>query len=282
MTPHIVANEVRLMRTHHKGALVIAEGPSDKNALRSLLDPEACRIVIAHGKHNATVAMQLLENEGFPGVLAVVDADFTRVEEAPIGSENVLATDLHDLECMMITSPAFEKVVGEYAESPRVEAFEKRQGCTLPTVLARSAMTIGYLRWLSIREDLSLTFEGLPFVRFLAREDLRVDLSALLVAVKNRSQRHDLDDAEIASGMESLRSPGHDPWQVSCGPDVLEILSFCLQRTIGARKQSEVKPEALARGLRLAYDTAHFQETALYQSMRTWESAHPSYRLLRA
>lgn len=270
------------MRTHHKGALVIAEGPSDKNAFRSLLDPVACRIVIAHGKHNATGAIQILEREGFAGVLAVVDADFTRVEEAPTVSENVLATDLHDLECMMIASPAFEKLLGEYAQPPRVEAFEKRQGCTLPTALARSAMTIGYLRWLSIREDLSLTFEGLPFVRFLKRADLRVDLSALLLAVKNRSRRHDLDDAEIASCIESLRNPEHDPWQVSCGPDVLEIMSFALQKTIAARKQSEVKPEALARGLRLAYDTAHFQETALYRSMRMWESAHPPYRVLRA
>lgn len=80
ITPHIVANEVRLMRTHHKGALVIAEGPSDKNAFRSLLDPEACRIVIAYGKHNATGAIQVLEHDGFSGVLAVVDADFTRLE----------------------------------------------------------------------------------------------------------------------------------------------------------------------------------------------------------
>lgn len=182
----------------------------------------------------------------------------------------------------MIASPAFQKLLGEYAVPSRVEAFEKRQGCLLATALAKNAMTIGYLRWLSLRKDLAMTFEGLPFIKFLVREDLRVDWTDLLVAVKNRSRRHDLDDAEITSGIESLRSPEHDPWQVCCGPDMLEMLSFALQRTVAARKQSEVKPETLARGLRLAYDTAHFQETALYQSMRTWESAHFPYRVLRA
>lgn len=70
VTPHIVANEVRMMRTQHKGALVIVEGPSDKSAFLGLLRRDTCRIVIAYGKENALAAQVILEHEGVVGVLA--------------------------------------------------------------------------------------------------------------------------------------------------------------------------------------------------------------------
>jgi len=278
--PEIVANEVRMMRTQHRGTLVIVEGPSDKSAFRSLLGREACRIVIAHGKENALDVLQMLEREGFPGILAIVDADFSHLEGGTPTSGNALQTDLHDLECMMAASPAFQKLLDVFAVPSRVDGFEERCGYAMATLIARNAMSIGYLRWFSLRNSLQFEFEGLSFSKFLSRSDLQIDVPALIREVKNRSQKHDLDDSVLHSGIESLRDVGHDPWQVSCGHDILEMLSYALRRTIAARKESEVKRETLERSLLLAYEAAYFRDTQLHNSIRDWESAHPQFNVL--
>jgi hypothetical protein len=278
--PEIVANELRMMRTQHKGTLVIVEGPSDKSAFLSLLSKEACRIVIAHGKENALEVLKTLESEGFPGILAIVDADFSHLEGSTPSSANALRTDLHDLECMMAASPAFDKLLNEYAVAERVDAIQRKCGCALAILVATNAMAIGYLRWVSLRKSLGFEFDGLSFAKFVSRSDIRIDVPALIQEVKNRSQRHELDDSVITSHVDALRDVRHDPWQVSCGHDILEMLSYALRRTIAAHKESAVKREALERSLRFAYEAAHSRATQLFSSIRDWEAAHPQYDVL--
>ncbi len=279
-TPYTVANEVRMMRTNHKGTMVIVEGPSDKIAYRNLLDQNACRIVIAHGCENATGALQILEDENFDGILTIIDADFRHVEKRASPSPNLLTTDLHDLECMMMASPALDKVLSEFAEPSRLKAFEERIGRSFVDTILRNTMIIGYFRWLSLRDQLRLSFKDLSFGKFVERSDLQIDVPRLIEEVKNNSQQHGLDDRDIRSQIESLRDPQHDPWQICCGHDLVAVLSFALRRTIAARNPTDVKPEALERALRLAYESVYFRDSELYKSIRSWESANPSYKAL--
>ncbi len=141
-------------------------------------------------------------------------------------------------------------------------------------------MAIGYLRWFSLRRDLGLTFEDLSYNKFTTPDDLNVIVENLITTVKNKSTKHHLDESIIQSGIESLRSPEHDPWQVSCGHDIIELLSFALRRTLAARNAMEVRGEALERSLRLAYESAYFRETRLYESIREWEAENPPYCVL--
>jgi Protein of unknown function (DUF4435) len=53
--------------------------------------------------------LAILEQRGFQGVLAIVDADFDRLVPPTYQSLNLLLTDAHDLETMLIQSPALEK-----------------------------------------------------------------------------------------------------------------------------------------------------------------------------
>jgi hypothetical protein len=110
--------------------------------------------------------------------LAVVDADFSRLENAPPPTGSVLLTDLHDIECMMLASPAFEKLVGEFADVLRIRAFEQRVGHSLLEVLARNVMPLGYLRWVSLRQRLNLRFDELHFHRFVRAQPVFRGLSA--------------------------------------------------------------------------------------------------------
>lgn len=280
ITAHSVANEVRMMRTQHRGALLIVEGPVDKRVYTNLVDPDQCRIVIAHGRANLFEALQILEDDEFPRVLAVADSDFDRLGGFPSPSANALLTDLHDLECMMAASPALGKVLGEFGVPERMAAFEQRIGCSIAEALVKSAAEIGYLRWLSLREDLGLNFEEVTFSRFLRRDDLQVDLQGLLKTIKDHSKKHQLNDSRILWELDALKNPAHDCWQLACGHDILEILSFGLRRTFAARRSAEVGREFVERSLRLAYETRYFVKTRLYESIRAWERANQPYRVL--
>ena len=187
----------------------------------------------------------ILEDNNFEGVLAIVDRDFDLLEGTATYSDNILLTDLHDFECMMVASPAFAKVIEEYAMSSRVVDFEKRAGCDVATALATNAMELGYLRWVSLRESLDLDFEGITFGKFLDRTTLQVDTKKLLAEVKDNSQKHGLDDSYVEAGIESLRDDSHEPLHVACGHDLLDVLSFGLRRTIASRKEQEVNRAAL-------------------------------------
>ena len=284
MRPHIsahaVANEVRMLRTLHKGSLLIVEGATDKRTFRSLTDENACRIVISHGKENALTAMQVLEGDQFEGVLAIVDADFNRPENTQLSSPNILLTDLHDIECMMIASPAFAKVVGEFADPERIKRLENAVGCSLAELLATNAMPLGYLRWISLRERLDLRFEKLSFHKFIDRETLNVNVGKLVQAVKDHSQRPEVSNSSLEECLAREADVKHDPWQVCCGHDLLEILSLALRFTVAGRNAHEVKREILERDLRLAYQDTYFQQSKLVHLIREWEDANESYRVL--
>jgi hypothetical protein len=69
-------------------------------------------------------------------------------------------------------------------------------------------------------------------------------------------------------------------WHVSCGHDILELLSFAMRSVFGAHRAVEVGREQLERGLRLAYESAYFAATTLYADIRSWEERNVGYTIL--
>lgn len=281
-TGQIVANRLRMRREAIKGAFLLLEGWQDTRVYGEFIARGKCEIIVTHGKDNALDAIEILDEWEFEGVLAVVDADFDHLESRMPRSKNAFLTDLHDLECMMLSSPALDKLLREYApEGEKTARFRKSCGNSpVGTVLARNAMTIGYLRWFSLKEELGLKFEGLSADGFTDRKTLTVDVAMLITALKNHSQKHAIPDEDIKSGIEALSNPNHDPWQVSCGHDIIQLLAFGLRHALATRKTHEVKPENLESGLRLAYSREDFRSTRLADSVLRWQSANSGYRVL--
>src|SRR6267378_656553 len=97
--PVFIANEIRLKRSHHPGAFLVLEGRDDRLLNEVLTDRGACQIVVGEGKERVLDIVSILEHDGFPGVLGLVDADFDRINGVAYGP-NVVVTDGHDLESM--------------------------------------------------------------------------------------------------------------------------------------------------------------------------------------
>ena len=277
-SPNYIATEIRMLRTdkQYSGSFLIAEGDTDARVWKNLVDPTKCRVEIAHNKDIAVKVLNILEKDNFAGVLAVVDADFWILEGTVPSSPNLLLTDTHDLETMLLKSPALEKLLLEHGSEQKIKDFAK----DIRQTLLESAKVIGYLRWASLKFDYSLKFEGLAFRKIVKEGTLVLNKSALIKTVKDKSQKKGLDEREIQQKMDSLTTTTQDMWYVCCGHDMISILSIALCKALGSFNSQKADPKVLESYLRVAYESAHFRETKLYIAIQTWEQTNKPFEVL--
>jgi 5S rRNA maturation endonuclease (ribonuclease M5) len=271
ITPDRIANSIRLLRGDHEGVFLIVEGHSDKLIYERLVNKQEVRVTIASGKNNAIKALSILEKEdNFRRVVAVIDADFSRIEQQIPDSNNLFLTDEHDLEMMLIKSAAFDKLLKERGSEEKIKAFTE----DIRETLLKLGQEIGKLRWLSLRNKLDLKFEGLNFKNFIDKENLSINIDKLIISIKNNSQKLSLDEQQIKQDLSVISDENHDPWQLCCGHDFIGILAIALCKVLGTWNANDVKTEVLERELRLAYELSYFYQTQIYQLMINWQSNH--------
>lgn len=275
ITPDRIANSIRLLRSDHEGVFLIVEGHSDKLIYERLVNKQEVRITIASGKNNAIKALSILEKENFCRVFAVIDADFSRIEQQIPDSNNLFLTDEHDLEMMLIKSAAFDKLLKERGSEEKIAAFSK----DIRETLLKLGQEIGKLRLLSLRNKLDLKFEGLKFGKFIDKEKLSINIDELIRSIKNHSQKLSLDEQQIKQDLSVISDENHDPWQLCCGHDFISILAIALCKVLGTWNANDVKKEDWERELRLAYELSYFYQTQIYQLMVNWQSNNHPYQI---
>ena len=82
-----------------------------------------CNIVVAQGKQNVCEVIRILEDDNFPGALGLIDADFDRIEDSQNRDSNILMPEYHDLEMMLMCSPALDRVLVEFGSEHKLEKF---------------------------------------------------------------------------------------------------------------------------------------------------------------
>jgi hypothetical protein len=274
LTDDRIANKIRLRREISSSTFLLVEGSSDKVFYERFVDKLVCELETATGKIRVINVLEILDKSNFSGVLGIVDADFDRLESSSHNSPNLLLTDTHDLETMLINSPALDKVVREFGSEDKISKF----GMDVRTALTKAGMSIGYLRWISHRDRLNLTFSGIKYSKFIKEQNLQLDELGLIQEVKNKSQAS-FDNKDIQQRIAKQKNDCHDCWQVCCGHDLVEILSLGLRKAIGTMKSSEIEPESLERSLRLAYEEVYFRQTQLYANICQWENKNALFQV---
>lgn len=273
-----VANEARMIRQAIPHvAIAIVEGTDDKLLYGKFVDTNHCKIVVAYGKPHALGALDILRKAHFFGVVLILDADHDRLL-CVAGDPDVLTTDHHDAEMMMIGSPALDAVLAEFGDPARLTEFVGSRGAVVDELLSL-ARPLGRARLFARQRGQSLRFEGLEFDAFVCRRAFTVDSSALHRKVQELSRIGLIPEEPFAS--RPLDSDPPSLRDLCCGHDVVQLLSIGLSRVLGVHNQAEVAPARLERALRLAYETAHFVLTQLWQLVKRWESQNAPYRVLR-
>ncbi|MCW6035823.1 DUF4435 domain-containing protein [Spirulina subsalsa FACHB-351] len=278
LSPDREANAIRLRRSTFSGAFLLVEGSSDKVFYERFIDKKNCTVITNSipGKQRVIEVLILLEGSEFQGILAVVDADFDHIQVPSQSTPNLLGTDTHDLETMLLQSLALDKVLAELGSEQKLAQF----GQDIRTALLEAGMPIGYLLWISQLDALNLSFNGLIFSRFINEQTLKIDEAKLIQEVKNKSQAFSLKNEDLQQRLTTQKNDSHDPWQVCCGHHLVEILSLGLRKAIGSAQAADIEPSRLERNLRLAYEEAYFYKTQLYLLICSWESRNQPFKVL--
>lgn len=275
--PVVIANEIRMKRSQHPGSFLVVEGRDDRLFCRRYAD-ERCNLVVAEGKESVLEVIRILDHAGFVGVLGMVDPDFDILEGVEPHGPNVVACDAHDLEVALVCSPAFDRLLLEFGSQTKIHAL----GVDVRELILSAAAPVGYLRWLSMRNDLRLRFQGLKLTSCLDRRSLAVDTAKLCRSVMNLSMRTELDETELNKAVESLmRDARHDMRHACCGDDVLKVLSIGLRAALGTNDSKDVGIERLKQSLRLAFEDTDFRNSALGTAILDWERRNPGYCVLK-
>ncbi len=275
-TPPQLANEVRLKRSQHRGAFLLVEGPDDSRFYRRFIDAKECHLVVAFEKENVVSAIRLLDVEGFAGVVGLVDSDFGELDGKDPESANIVRGECHDLEAMLVRSPALEAVLHEHASPDKLAQFEQGYGGPLRNWLTDTGRCLGYLRWNSLNLGLNLRFEGLHFSRFVDPRSLTLNPSQLRTEIRNHSQNWQISEEQlIVAGWPTTGN--EDPWHLCCGHDLVELLTLALRRAVGSCQH--LGQSNLSSALRVAYSSHDFQCSRLSGTLRDWET-RTGFRIL--
>lgn len=276
ITEHVVANTIRMKRSIFKGTFLIVEGDSDKKVYDNFINREECHIEIGHGKDNSIKAMKILESSSVKGVLAIIDADFWILDKNKIDSNNVMITDSHDIETMIIQSPVLDRFIVEFCSDSKINALKDN----IRDILLRTCIPLGYLRWLSLKDSLNLKFEEMSFNKFIDKETLVTNIPNMVKEIKNHSQLHTLDETQVIEKLYKLMDIKHDPWQICCGHDLVNVLSIGLRKMFATYNTNTVEPYMIEKIIRTAYSYSYFCNSILYRNIKSWEDAHNSYKVL--
>jgi hypothetical protein len=274
-----IANEIRLERQVRKVAVLVVEGNDDKKLFAKLVQPDRCSIVWAYGKHNVVKVISILDGSGFDGVLGIADKDFDEIENITYTSSNLIFTDEHDAECMMIRSEALFRLLIENATENKLRVFEAREGA-IRNVLLNRAQVLGCARFISKRRELSLDFDGLKF-RFIHDETLKVDVERLVNQLISRTTQCTVTRPELSQLIDDMMKENYDPWHICCGHDIISILAIALRRCIGSATSVEAEPILVASKLRLAYGVEDFRTTLMFSAICSWEAQHRQFAFIR-
>ena len=273
--PSVIANQIRLQRSQYTGPFIVVEGRDDRLFLKQFIKTQSKKIVVAETKVHVCETVRILYENNFGGVVGLVDADFDHLVNSPDRNQNIIVTNLHDLECIQLQSSGLESIVSEYGSQDKVDKFDG----DLRDTLLRAASPIGHLRLYCHRNNLSLRFNGLNYSDFIGRFSLETDRNKLIDAVKKRSNRLDLSNASLADAIRDMESLRYDLWQICTGEDLLGVLSIALRYTIGSNDAKNVGRDRLRGALRLAYSKEEFHRSDIKNALQEWERLNEGFEI---
>lgn len=277
-TPHSIANYVSLMRQQYTGAFLILEGSNDGKLLENYVDNENCQIKVARGKERVLSVLQILNSRKVSGVLGIVDADFDRIEQSLPNIDNIVSPEFHDLDVVLIRSPAMLSVLKEYGSVNKIQELTRDP----INFLDDAARPLANLRLYSLRRCLRLKFNGVDYGSFVDRTSLEPNQAKMVDRVMDNSQNHFDGIPDVVADLNVIERQGYPEHEMCTGRDLLEILSIALKKKIGSvTNHTLITADELRRYFRMSYDRSMFESSDLYKSIRLWENRAKSFKILK-
>jgi Protein of unknown function (DUF4435) len=262
-TPMIIANDVSMLRTSMKGAIVLVEGALDVRLYRKFSLPAPhTRTLLCEGKQNLYDTMDIIARRGVPGVIGICDADFDRVLEIP-NRANIVRADFHDAETMMIHSESFTHVLSELSRSN----INSHEAVELRDRSVGFAAAIGRVRLWNKEVSGRLNFKAVDAGSYATVEGA-FDLDGYLRRVLEVSPASSASIADLMQVTEIVYSQVNGQ-ELAVGHDLVAILDT---QTAARQSRDRVGTDMLEGMLRLGFDATSFRATDLAREITKWET----------
>ena len=272
-TPDTLESQVNMMRAAGTRALLVVEGPTDWH-FWAAPGRATCEFFIAYGKNNVLGCIANLDVRSVGGVLGIVDDDYDALKGVRQTSSNVVVTELHDLECVLLRTTALERVFEEY----RGEVTINSDDLDLRAELLDRAVLFGRLRLAAALRSFNLDFTSIKVHAFTCMDTWEVDKNGLFAAVTAGMEATAKDD--LSEFLQSICST--DPWRIISGRDVLDILWIGLTGVLGSQKvgRKGVGKHQVASFLRSSVPRDELRATKLWSDILEWEGRNRPFSIL--
>lgn len=272
-----LVNEVSMLQLATGNCCLIVEGTNDANFYASFVDEPHCEIVIAYGKENAVAAIKALNNQGATGVLCIVDRDFEQVQGKSDNTPNLFKTDAHDVETMILLSPALDKVVREMGSQAKIRR-NKDLGRDVRSDISNAAFPLGIARLYSLEKEVHIKFEDFKY-RYVGKK-LEQDAGSMIKELLNHSRIFNVKADDFIEYYSEKKALFGEWAQVCCGHDLSVMLGKALQHLWGTLDSKQATGNEVESKLRLAFEGDHLRSTDLYRELTQWARNNAPFRCL--
>ena len=267
-----------------KRAFALVEGTSDIGFYKSVINKDDTEIIPMGSKAAVVDTIKALNVASIKGVIAIIDSDYDRLLGIEIEEENIIITDTHDIETMILQSDAFEKFEDEFGDDEKIRLYEEEKGDDVLDKILGVGADIGKMRLISMRDGLNLDFSSVSIGDYF-NDDLDFELMNYLRQVLYVSKK--LGDKEQIHEKYRQEKGDYDVWQLCRGHDLSEIITILFSgdgksKSIGNRKAKYIKQEVVEQFLRGAYYAPiHFVKTSMYNSLLKWQMNNPGWNVIK-
>jgi hypothetical protein len=265
-----VVAEIKMSLAAFCGVHILVEGGADSSFWKLRFNQSAkCQLVICGSKPVVVSSITQLDKMALGEILGVIDDDFDSILGISYLSKNLLNTDTHDLETMFLSSMALKSVLIELGDSTKINHFVARTHKSVVDALIDNSLVFGRLRLLNARNNWGVDFSKFSPWKYVDPSTWQVVKTKLFTDFASQIGATPL---HVENAVTSEIGTPH--WNIIQGHDAINILAIGL-RSILATKQ-QVGEKELIRLLRLSYDNAMFQSSALFGKISAWAKSNNS------
>jgi hypothetical protein len=277
MDEYDIAQEVRLERKVHKGSFLLVEGITDIKRFGPFIDENECSLVNCYGRQNAIETIKMRYEQGFPGALGAVDADFDRVERRLEVHEGLVYSESHDFDLDWARPTVLEKYLYEVADGEKRkihgsanDIFAKIIQGLKPVSVAR-LLNRRRIDYKLSRVDVSACFA-----------DFAVDLEQYVNLIFEGYEVTNERCIALKDQISRASDQDYDLYQLTNGHDFHSALGACLRRELASRRPQQTWASEIELHLRLVFTDDEFKDSEIYSQVRMWIRDNPAYRILHS
>ena len=271
----ILVAQIRLNIQHpnHKEVIIVVEGEDDEKALKKFFNVQAVEFYCTGNCLKVKNVMQIVSTDKQLKycVIGIKDADFDHINKISHNIANLMITDAHDMETMMLTPNVCRKICLETInkEYPKL---------SIEAML--SLKNISYLRYYNDKIILKrgsykdgISFQGIDIAQ-VASNSQPINVQSVLLYVKGKGnsnktsfpdlntmnlfiQQNPIDDGDLI-----LFTNGHD----------LVYAIRNILHSIAPQEARKYSDKNIATMIRICYAKEEFEKTDLYKSIDNWNN----------